>query len=74
MPQKKMPARYLMHMAKQVKKQTEVPAQPEVKPLDLSYIERNRILLQKRLQDLYQHYCAQQQNVGKNTTFDRIKQ
>lgn len=45
-----------------------------MEPLDNAFIEKNRLALESRLQDLYHHYCAQQQNLGQHATFDRIKE
>ncbi len=73
MPEKKMPARYLMNLPKKPIKpiQEQIPDLPE--PLDFAYLERNRKNIETRLEYLYKHYCSQQQNLGAHTTFDRIK-
>ena len=69
-----MPPRYLSVKANQtIPKKEEEEFVPPVPPINLSFIEKHRKLIEGRLERLFRHYCTQQQNLGANTTFDRIK-
>lgn len=49
MPETKMPARYLMNLPKQIKKEESENEDFSVAPIDLSLLEKNKQIIEKRL-------------------------